>query len=233
MKKKGGNWTIKRLRECSDEEEIPAPLYNIRKRIKREEMDVYDIDKDDDDKKVEIYFIYGPSGSGKSKFIAKRILKENKNKFNSSKYNKVSYKNTYWHRVNSDVKMCIYDEFRDTHMVPDEFIQFIDYSRNTMNTKFGNEINNYELIIVTSIQTPWELWKNYTAKNGYESYIQWFRRINIIDTYPPYVNSIDKKKTEEFKSYKNYYEDCRDWIKENNYKLPKEYIDYEELIKNR
>lgn len=66
-------------------------------------------------------------------------------------------------------------------MVPSEFINFIDYNKHILNTKGAHVRNNYSLIIITSVQSPMEIYKNSLS---YESREQWLRRIKIIDLTP-------------------------------------------------
>ena len=60
-----------------------------------------------------------------------------------------------------------------------EFINFIDYNKHNMNIKGGFIKNNYELIIITSIQDPHNIYNNIIDNE--ETREQILRRINIID----------------------------------------------------
>lgn len=102
---------------------------------------------DDWYKQVKVYYISGPSGIGKSN-KAKSIVKESNL---GSEFNLVKHRNNFWMGVSNNTKIAIYDDFRDTDLSPSEFVNFIDYNRQLMNTKGGYIVNNYELIIITSI----------------------------------------------------------------------------------
>ena len=65
-------------------------------------------------------------------------------------------------------------------MKPNDFIKFIDYNRHGLNIKGGSVMNNYELIIITSIFHPNKI---YSGINE-ESKQQWLRRMEIIDLKP-------------------------------------------------
>ncbi len=65
-------------------------------------------------------------------------------------------------------------------MKPVEFINFIDYNKQLMNTKGGNKRNNYELIIITSVQKLEDIYKNIIYP---EPRKQWERRVQVIDLY--------------------------------------------------
>ncbi|GAB1219020.1 hypothetical protein ENUP19_0011G0020 [Entamoeba nuttalli] len=120
---------------------------------------------------VKVYYIWGVSGIGKSR----RALQI----FNDRSFDRVKFINNLWMGVSSDGQSdaCIYDDFRDSHMHPSEFISFIDYYVNTLNIMNGHVFNNYKLIIITSIQCPNEI---YSKSWSEESHQQWLRRMEII-----------------------------------------------------
>lgn len=176
-KLKGGDWTIKRLRECDDESEIPAHLYRIKKAI-TEENDL-DLEVDDIGKEIKVFYIQGPSGVGKTN-RAKQIAKDYSSSL-GTKINMIKYENGFYHGVGK-AKIAIYDDFRDSHMKPSEFINLIDYNKHYMNIKNGSKLNNYNLIIITSV-IP--LKKIYRKMYDDEPKKQWERRIELIDMFPP------------------------------------------------
>ena len=65
-------------------------------------------------------------------------------------------------------------------MKANEFIKFIDYNSQQMNIKGGSVMNNFKLIIITSIIRPDDIYRNVPA----ESKVQWMRRIQVIDMWP-------------------------------------------------
>ena len=89
-------------------------------------------------------------------------------------FNEVKYDGNFWHGVTEDCDIALYDDWRDSHMKPAEFINFIDYNRHIMNVKGGSVRNNYKEIYITSVQPPEEIYKNI---NG-EPRKQWERRMN-------------------------------------------------------
>ena len=93
-----------------------------------------------------------------------------------SKINMVKYENGFWLGVGS-AKVALYDDFRDSHLKASEFINFIDYNKHLMNIKGGSKMNDYNLIIITSVQPLHELYKNMSD----EPKKQWIRRINNIE----------------------------------------------------
>ena len=66
-------------------------------------------------------------------------------------------------------------------MRPDEFVRLIDYNKHWLNVKGGKILNNYKLIIFTSVQDIVNIYKNVTG----EPRAQWIRRVETIDMFPP------------------------------------------------
>lgn len=177
IKLKGGFHTVKEIKEMNEEEfeELPAMYYNVATKIKQEKE--FDIDIDDWKKEVEVVWIQGPSGIGKTE-KAKKIVRKNKELI-GTKVNIVKFENNFWLGI-GNAKVAIYDDFRDSHMKPSEFINFIDYNKHYFNTKGGMKINKYELIIITTVQDLKKIYKNVSG----EPREQWERRIKIIDMFP-------------------------------------------------
>lgn len=120
---------------------------------------------------IEVIYIYGESGVGKSKKVFE-MLGDDEN------FDRVKFANGFWIGVNQmiPVKTCWYDDFRDSQMPAAEFINFVDYYKNQMNIKYcPSWINQYERIFITSIQSPHEIYKNLP-----EAKRQWVRRLKII-----------------------------------------------------
>lgn len=97
-----------------------------------------------------------------------------------TKVNIVKYVNSFWQGV-GNAKIAIYDDFRDSHMHPSEFINFIDYNKHTINIKGGEKQNEYSLIIITSVQDPHYI---YMGMKDDEPRRQWLRRMTIVDMNP-------------------------------------------------
>lgn len=131
------------------------------------------IDLDEWNKDIKVTYIVGPSGSGKST-LAKNTLKAEG--FKSAHI--IKYESTFFHGVGNGNGAAIYDDFRDSHMKPSEFINLIDYNRHYMNIKGGTVLNNFERIIITSVQHPRAI---YSGINDEEPRLQWLRRMEIIE----------------------------------------------------
>ena len=165
--------TVRELKLIDNENDLPDwKQYNLWKNLKQTAT----IDINDWYKNITVYYIYGPSGIGKSKKAKEIVLESNLgNNVSIAKFN-----NGFWNGVNSDSKILIYDDFRDSHMPASEFINFIDYNKHLMNTKGGFIINNYELIIITSVQNIDSIYSNLDD----EPKQQWLRRIIKINLSP-------------------------------------------------
>lgn len=175
VRPKQGMHTVGELMEINNPKDLKSNEYNTWMKIHtvvNNDIDVEDLHKD-----VKIYYIFGPSGIGKTE-KAKQIIRDNKDKY-GTKVNMVKREGDYWNGTGT-AKIAIYDEFRDSSMKPSEFINFIDYNVHPMNIKGGSIINRYELIIITSVQNPNNIYPNI----GDEPREQWLRRMEIIDMNP-------------------------------------------------
>lgn len=157
-----------KLMTREERNQLPLQFYNTIKKINTEEdnmMDVEDIYKPD----VKVYYFYGPSGIGKSKNAVDLIKKY------GTKFDELKYENGFWLGYGGS-EIAFYDDWRDNHMKASEFINFIDYYIHNMNVKGGCEKNRYKVIIITSIQSPWEIYQTQP-----ELQEQWLRRMQICE----------------------------------------------------
>jgi hypothetical protein len=173
LKLKGGT-TIADVKKMTkeDRDDLPIQYYKIVKDINLFEEN--DIDIDEIYKpELEVYYIWGPSEMDKTK---KSLLFAKKKGY--QKINMVKYHNGFWLGIGTS-KCCLYDDFRDTDMDPNEFINFIDYNKHVMNIKGGSVKNEYQLIIITSVQDPKFIYEYKQVKE--ETAKQWLRRMTVID----------------------------------------------------
>ena len=168
---KKGQKTIEEIKNMTKEErdQLPAQLYKIVEKINTNEDNK--IHLDDIYKNIKVYWFWGKSGVGKTR-RAIQMFKDN----GYEDICMVKYTNEFWIGTNTEVKACLYDDFRDSHMKPSELINFIDYNIHPMNIKGGCIQNRYEFIIITSIQNPEEIYQNKSE----EEKRQWLRRIKEI-----------------------------------------------------
>lgn len=162
--------TIEQVKAMSREERNNLPLhyYNTVNKINMQEdnvMDIDDIYKPD----VQVFYFYGPSGIGKSKNALELIKKFGK------EFDELKYENGFWLGYGKG-EIAFYDDWRDNHMRASEFINFIDYYIHNLNVKGGCEKNRYKVIIITSIQSPWEIYQTQP-----ELQEQWLRRMKICE----------------------------------------------------
>lgn len=144
-------------------------ILNIKKEISNQPININNYHKN-----VKVYYIYGPSGSGKTNKAIDLIKEHNFNEFDE-----IKYINGFYIGATGLSKVCLYDEFRPSQMPISEFINFIDYNIHNLNTKGQFIKNNYELIIITSIRNPYDIYNNVIDEE--ETKEQILRRINIID----------------------------------------------------
>lgn len=140
---KGGNFSVKVLREMDRPDELPAVLYNTYKKIRLEDSNR--ISLGNWRKQVKIYYIQGPSACGKSERAEELIRKyyndkgiedENDMFFDELKFDK----NGFYSGVNLEnpTEVAVFDDFRAGNMKPEEFINLIDYRVHNMNIKGGS-----------------------------------------------------------------------------------------------
>lgn len=168
-KTQGSKLSIKEVKSLTKEEREELPFFYLKKveAINQSEMNV--MDAKSYFKQVEVYYIYGDSGLGKTKYAINKIVELYANKkIKSTKFNEVKYSNGFWVGVNSDniTDVALYDDFRDSHMRASEFINFIDYNTHNMNIKYGNVKNTFKYIYITSIQSPDDIYAEYGKKNA-------------------------------------------------------------------
>lgn len=177
---RGGGLTGAALMEMTTREVIEYDPRCHQAHLKAKELllNPADIDIDDWKKEVKIYYIQGPSGIGKSE-KAKEIVRE-RYPPGQRFVNLLKYENNFWSGVDT-AKVAIYDDWRSSHMKASEFINFIDYNKHNLNVKGGHKRNNYELIIITSVERFDEI---YRFTQG-EPRLQWERRVEVIDMYTP------------------------------------------------
>lgn len=178
LKEKGGCKTIKDLKEMPREEldNQNIYLYNIveKEKIRRDSI----VPVKEMRKQVNVFYIHGESGKGKTVF-AHWIME----KLGIEFLENIKREDNFYHGVKGQIDTALYDDFRDSHMRPSEFINLIDYNIHTMNIKNGSVVNNYKNIFITSVMSPRDLWKKMEERD--EASEQWLRRI----TYCIYINN--------------------------------------------
>lgn len=173
---KGGNFNVGNLKDFDSPDELPAVLYNTWKKIKKDSTVVR---AKDYRKNIKVYWIQGPSGIGKTN-KAIDIATEFEDVYGCGT-DFIKFINGFYLGTTLNARVAIYDDFRDSHMKPSEFINLIDYNKHWMNIKGDSVLNEYLLIIITSIQKLNRIYGNVPE----EPRRQWERRIEIIDLYPP------------------------------------------------
>lgn len=175
---KGGNFCVGDIIDLTTDELMDLPLvqYNCAKNV------IKDFSKTrakDFRKNVKVYWIQGPSGVGKTN-KAIDIATEFED-LHDCGTDFIKYCNGFYLGTTRTAKVAIYDDFRDSHMKPSEFINLIDYNKHWMNIKGNSILNEYLIIIFTSVQKFSKLYRNVDD----EPRAQWERRVQVIDMFPP------------------------------------------------
>lgn len=171
--------TIGDLKKINDPSEL-----NWRMRKTWYEMQDKDVDIEEFGKDIEVYYIFGPSKVNKLD-EALKIIKEYENKFGNVEFSYVSHKGKYWNGLEYDCKIALYENFSDKDVELDEFIHFIDSYKQPLEIKQGYMTNKYELVIITSVQNPKDIYKEYPEEDRQR--ISW-RITKIIDLTPKEAN---------------------------------------------
>lgn len=172
--KKGGK-SIRDLKNMSKEEreDLPMNYFNIVSKINKEESNLLSVK--DFRKTVKVFYIWGPSGVGKTNWALSKM-----EELGIEKFNDVKFTGSFWNGISENCDCALYDDFRDSHMKPSEFINFIDYNVHNLNSKGGYYKNKYKFIFITSIQSPENLWADFREKNPEDSLTQWMRRMEVV-----------------------------------------------------
>lgn len=164
----------------TDRENLPFAYYKAVEHLNASEC--VHISLDEAFKTVDVRFIFGKSGLGKTT-QALQWVKE----LGYETYDAVCYMNGFWNGVTEVSEVAIYDDFRDSDLPAVEFIKFIDYTVKILNIKGSYVKNRYTHIFITSIQDPSSMFGK-----EFEDAKQWLRRMKI-------YKFVDVKKYEEIK----------------------------------
>lgn len=174
---KQGGYSVQALLDCDRVEDLPDyRMVNTWYKLKyNRPMKVRERRKS-----VEVYYIQGPSGVGKTN-KAMDIAEEFEELWETFT-DWIKYENAFYSGITGHAKIAIYDDFRPSDMKAKEFVNLIDYNKHNLNVKGGGFVNNYNLIIITSVVKLSTIYRNIEAD---EPRRQWERRVKIIDMYPP------------------------------------------------
>lgn len=124
-------------------------------------------------KNVKIYYIFGPVNVNKLEKV-NEIIRLYKEKYGTI-VNYINYDDGYWNGrafhngfysgVGFRSKIAIYKDFYEYDMYVNRFKELIDNSRRPMKVKHGWKRNDYELIIITSVQNPKDIYKEYPEED--------------------------------------------------------------------
>lgn len=173
-----GKLSFENIKKMTIEERIklPAIYFRIIKEFNYEDSFVFT--EETISKNIKSIYIWGESGVGKST-LAKKLAGKHIKELKEKGFNNIKHIGDFWCGI-SDCKVAIYDDFRDSHMKPSEFINLIDYNIHIMNIKNGLKLNKYEYIVITSTQDPHFIYLNVTERDR-EPQKQWLRRLTIVN----------------------------------------------------
>lgn len=124
-------------------------------------------------KNVKIYYIFGPVNVNKLE-KANEIIRLYKEKYGTI-VNYINYEDGFWNGkafhdgfysgVGFGSKIAIYKDFYEYDIYINRFKELIDNSRRPMKVKHGWKRNDYELIIITSVQNPKDIYKEYPEED--------------------------------------------------------------------
>jgi len=138
---KGGNYCVGDLIGATVEElkELPLVQYNCAKNVLHD----FTVTRAKDFRKnVKVYWIQGPSGVEKTN---KAIdLATEFEEINDCGTDFIKYCNGFYFGTTRTAKVAIYDDFRDSHMKPSEFINLIDYNIHWLNIKGNSILNDFK-----------------------------------------------------------------------------------------
>lgn len=161
-----------------EREELPINAFNVVNTINNMEAQTINV-REWFKNGLKTYYIWGPSGIGKSRAALNLVIANGYDHFDC-----ITYANGFWHGVSGSSEAAIYDEFRDSQLPVSEFIQLLDYNIHPMNVKFGSKMNRYKFIVITSIQDPSRLYGVAQERDG-ELRNQWMRRISFVEDMNP------------------------------------------------
>lgn len=113
---------------------------------------------------VKVYYLWGKTSTGKTKFIDDTLVVMGKGK---EAVDRVRYDGKHFYgQIGWCDEICIFEEFRDWVMKFDDFIQFIDYHANPMRLMYGQKMNTYKLIFISTQQDPETIYSNVDEDKG-------------------------------------------------------------------
>lgn len=170
-----GGVTINEVKSMSQEERGALPFVYYKAVEKLNANENVHIELSEMFKQVDVRFIFGQSGYGKTTLAIKWL-----NELGAIRADSVCYVNGFWNGVSDACDFAIYDDFRDSDLPAVEFIKFIDYTVKILNVKGSYIKNKYKYIFITSIQDPSSMFGK-----EFEEAKQWLRRMKIYQFISP------------------------------------------------
>lgn len=156
------------------------------------------------DRNIEVIFIQGKGGVGKT-YYAKKLLTEMNLDFCISSASNDPFQDYLGQ------KAIILDDLRDTSFEFDDFLKTIDNNTSSsVRSRFNNKVFNGDVIVITS-SVPLHYWYKHKvyASGGFDGLIQLYRRIgHYVEVLPECIRvykqiGADGKPCGEFSQFKN------------------------------
>lgn len=160
--------TVAELKNIENPDELEWNQFNTWQKVKAMPKK---IKVSDWKKPIEVHYFWNPhSGKGKTLAIV-NWMKEH----NIEEFEEIKHIGEFWHGIVDGTGCAVYDDFRPSHMIASEFVNFIDYNIHSLNVKNGSVQNRYNIILISSIINPTKLYKNMSEEDRQ----QWLRRLDI------------------------------------------------------
>lgn len=179
----GGFKTVRDIIEADKDEllDVNPHLYRICKEIKNDYQAEMDFDKMLDEirqnelRKINIYYIYGEPGEGKTYGAYKKALEiESDNK----KIGRCTINNNFCCFIRPNAPTLIIAEFRPSQMAASEFLEMTDKYGHNCNVKGGNQWIRPDNIFICSYIHPYKIYKDENNKQFVRRITKFYEAVN-------------------------------------------------------
>lgn len=173
--------TVGELKNMDNPDELDGHLYNIWKKVRRDQRaedaldEVLNKIRKEALQAPDIIYVTGKSGAGKTWYAYKHSCIEYDNKdIGVIKFDQNGFATV----IREQAKCFIIEEFRDSCITAQEFLQFTDKYVRTLNTKGGYALLNYEKLYICSIKPIEELYKSAGEVNTqFQRRVKWVHKL--------------------------------------------------------
>lgn len=159
---KGGNWSVRAIKEAESPDELPGVLYNTYQKIKNKQKSddeffrMLEEIENDSLRPIKVIYFIGRPGHGKTYNAYKYALRH----YKKEEITKVTINNNFFEFVGSHEDKClVVEEFRPSQLHPSSLLQFTDKYGYSCPIKGGHKYVKPECIIICSIIHPSRLYR--------------------------------------------------------------------------